>query len=443
MNSKHGLFEALFLRVMIVLTAALALMIMFTHLHQLRYFNDQWRADLQQEAVWTARHFRLSVARAGESRSPHDLAAAWRDMHENVRLVVRDANGDVVVDSHPGTPAPSREDHSGSLVGLATVANSGGTWDLILSRPMPEPFPLSASWGLAFAALALVLLAAGLIYPLTRRMTKALQAVATEADRMATGAFGAPIEPRGVRELDQLVAAFNTMSQKLRAEQARRERLIGDVSHELRSPLGRVRAIGETIVRHPDEAPALTAQSEAELALLERLITDLLDTARLEHDGDVLTRDEIAIGPWWRASMERFRIGAEREGVKLSALGPEQDIRARVDAQRLDQALANIIDNAVTACAGREGGAIEATLRVDADAWSIHITDNGRGIPTESLALVFDRFYRVEQDRGRKTGGVGLGLSIAKAIVEAHGGAIAIESAEGQGTEVHLTFPRS
>lgn len=447
MNDKRSLFEALFWRVMIVLTAALAVMIMFTHMYQLRYFNGLWRADLQQEAIWTARHFMLSapereVTPAGGVQSTHDLGAAWRSMHESVRLVVRDAEGEVVVDSHPGTPAPSREDHRG-IVGMARVANEGGDWDLILSRPSPAPYPLSASWVLLLAALALIVLTAALIYPLTRRMANALQTVATETDRMAAGAFGAPIEPRGVRELDQLVAAFNTMSQKLQAEQARRQRLIGDVSHELRSPLGRVRAIGETIVRHPDEARTLVAQSEVELALLERLISDLLDTARLEHGGGVLKRQSVDLSAWWSASMERFKMGAVRDGVALTAQTPSANISANIDAQRLFQALANIVDNAITACAERDGGAVETALQVEPAQWAITVCDNGRGIPAESLALVFDRFYRVEQDRGRKTGGVGLGLSIAKAIVEAHGGAITIESAEGAGATVRLTFPRS
>jgi signal transduction histidine kinase len=446
MSDKRSLFAALFWRVMIVLTAALAVMIMFAHMYQLRHFNELWRADLQQEAVWTARHFVLNAPERdvapGGARSSHDLGAAWRSMHESVRLVVRDAGGEVVIDSHPGTPAPSREDHRG-IVGMATVQNEGGDWDLILSRPSPAPYPLSASWVLLLAALALIVLTAALIYPLTRRMAKALQAVATETDRMASGAFGAPIEPRGVRELDQLVAAFNTMSQKLQAEQARRQRLIGDVSHELRSPLGRVRAIGETIVRHPNEARALVAQSEAELALLERLISDLLDTARLEHGGDVLERESVDLSAWWGASMDRFKMGAARDGVALNAQTPSANISADIDAQRLFQALANIVDNAVTACAGRDDSAITATLQVDPARWSIAIADNGRGIPAASLPLVFDRFYRVEQDRGRKTGGVGLGLSIAKAIVEAHGGVIAIESAEAAGATVRLTFPRS
>ena len=103
-DNRRGLFETLFLRVMIVISVALSLMIGFSHLYQIRYMNAAWRADLQQEAVWTARHFGMGVPPTDDTTAPttaHGLGEAWRSMHENVRLIVRNGSGEIIMDSHP------------------------------------------------------------------------------------------------------------------------------------------------------------------------------------------------------------------------------------------------------------------------------------------------------------------------------------------------------
>lgn len=439
-----GLFRVLFLRVMAVIAAALLVMTLLSHMFQIHYLERSWRTDLQQEAIWTARHF--GIAEMGDGRAeravpPEALARAWRSMHESVRLVVRDERGAVVLDSHPGTPAPMR-DSPGLLTGYAEVERPEGMWELVLSRPRPPAFPADASGGTLGAALAVIALAAALIFPLTRELAHALSALGDQARRVASGEFGAPLPVKGPRELKQLAAAFNEMSSRLREEEESRRRLTADVSHELRSPLGRLRALAETIGRHPDEATKLITQSEAEIVLLERLIADLIDTARLEQGEADLRLEPTPVRAWWDESVMRLGVAVESAGLKLIAEAAGGDAVLMLDRQRLFQAFSNIVDNAVAASRGVTDAPIEASLQTEEDEWRIEVRDRGRGIPAEATARVFDRFYRVETDRGRRTGGVGLGLSIAKAIVEAHGGAIVIDSPPGRGTLVRMTFPR-
>ncbi len=439
--SGLGLFQVLFLRVLGLIAAALLLMIALTHLYQGRHLTEAWRADLQQEAEWTARHF--ADAATGERHSDpaagRDLGSAWRDMHESVRLVIRDAEGRVLVDSHPAWPLAGGR----LLVGRAVVERPSGDVELTLSRPAPFPFPANANLELLVVGFIVIVLAAAALYPWTRNLTRTFGNLASQARQVAAGEFGMPLPLGGGRELDALVVSFNAMSQRLKEEEARRRRLIADVSHELRSPMGRLRALAETLARHPEEATPILSKMDDEVSLMDRLVGDMLETARLDEGRGGIALQRISTGEWARECFERLRMRVEREGIAFQTGVTEPNATALLDPQRLMQALGNLIDNAVAATVGREDAKITAALDATANEWAITVSDNGRGVSRAQMPLLFDRFFRVQPDRGRATGGAGLGLSIAKAIVEAHGGRIEVESELGHGTSVRMVFPRS
>jgi signal transduction histidine kinase len=134
---------------------------------------------------------------------------------------------------------------------------------------------------------------------------------------------------------------------------------------------------------------------------------------------------------------------ARSSGVDWNTSLPEEDREVRCDSQRLAQALGNLVDNAIHALEGRDDPRIEISVSVgtDTDTWTLTVEDNGPGIPADDLPHVFRRFYRVGDDRGREEGGVGLGLSLVRAIAEAHGGEATIESRPGEGTQVTVSLP--
>jgi signal transduction histidine kinase len=230
------------------------------------------------------------------------------------------------------------------------------------------------------------------------------------------------------------------MSQRLHDEDERKRRLIIDVSHELRSPLARLRALGETITRLPHEAAPYLVQLESEIALMDRLVGDMLDATRFAEGRSALVLERCLLSAWVSDAFARQRRRIEEAGVRCETHVADSDIEADIDPQRLMQTLSNLVENALQATRGHASPSIEMTFKVHAGSWTLGVNDNGRGIPPDELPRVFDRFYRVERDRGRVTGGVGLGLAIAKAIVEGHGGRISISSTLGQGTQVQQAF---
>jgi signal transduction histidine kinase len=180
---------------------------------------------------------------------------------------------------------------------------------------------------------------------------------------------------------------------------------------------------------------------DSEISLLDRLVGDLLDMARFDAGEAALQIARVALLPWAQDAFARSRHRIEQHGVLALTQLPDNDIEVMIDSERLLQAFSNLVENAIVATGERETARIELRLVVSAVSWCLSVTDNGRGIPADDLPFVFDRFFRVEKHRGRRTGGAGLGLSIARAAVIAQGGEIAINSTVDLGTTVYLTFP--
>ncbi len=429
---RLGLFEQLFWRVMLLLISVPMLLLIFGHLYLQGRIYDSWRQDLRQEAGWTARHWTGAV--------PYDrLASAWRATHDNVRLTVTDEGGHMIADSHPefATEAAS----SFGLHGSAPVRlNDGRPGVLTLSRPQRFVIPVALDLKLLGGLLGIIAISIAVFYPMVRKLTVTFSRLSDQARRVADGRFGETLDPGDQRELGDLVAAFNEMSLRLEAQDIRKRRLIADVSHELRSPMARLRALGETIARHPKEAKTYVAQIESEVALMDRLVGDMLETARFEEGRAEMHPVRVQLAAWAADAFSRSRHRIEQADVAC-AVAIEGDATASIDPQRMVQVVGALVENALTAVQGRADPAIGLALKIAPDAWTLEVSDNGRGVPAEDLPHVFDRFFRVETHRARSTGGAGLGLSIARSIVEAHGGTIAMSSTVGQGTTVTVRVP--
>ncbi|MBB6250593.1 sensor histidine kinase [Nitrospirillum iridis] len=431
-----GLFRLLFWRALLLVAICLGILVTLSFHFQGVFLYGAWQQDLRDEARWLAAHW---------PAAPTAVAQDWARSHEHVRLTVLAADGAVLADSRPDKPpldpsllGPGHRDLE-MLVGTAPLPD-GGT--LVLSRWGQPAIPMHVEF--LPVLLGFVALAAILVWPPVRDLTGAFRRLSTLAARVAGGHFGETLEPPRQRELAGLVTSFNHMSQALRDSEVRQRRLLADVSHELRSPLGRLRALGETIARRPAEAAPHLAQMDGEIALMDRLIGDILAAATVAEGAASLTPRTVVLADWARDAFARSRPGIEQAGIALGVtVSGDTGRTATIDAGRLAQALGNLVDNAVTATQGQPDPRITLTLEMTDENWRLMVADNGRGIPDADLPHVFDRFYRVDRHRGRGTGGAGLGLSIARALVEAHGGRLTLDSTVSVGTTAVMAFPWS
>jgi signal transduction histidine kinase len=234
-------------------------------------------------------------------------------------------------------------------------------------------------------------------------------------------------------ELGQLTKAFNAMTQRVAAIIASKRRLLFDVSHELRSPLTRMNV-----------ALAMLPEGKAKISIernireLNTMITELLENERLAVLGGTLVVDQIDVVALIRKVVDTF--GYDQRRIEFDTLTGELEITA--DSQRFIVATRNLISNALKYSSQNEG-MVKITLFPDDNGARIIVADQGIGIPPEQQARVFEPFYRTDDSRSRATGGYGLGLSLTKSIVEAHGGTIKLESTPGVGTTIMMWFPHT
>jgi two-component system phosphate regulon sensor histidine kinase PhoR len=241
--------------------------------------------------------------------------------------------------------------------------------------------------------------------------------------------------------------AWVTIENVTELERLRRIRseFIDNVSHELRTPLANVRLLTEMLMDDLENEEVSTrirdrvATIDIETGHLVQMINELLDLSRIEQASDSVRHDEVLLAPLVEASMRRLRTFAERQGVVLIELVPDDLPPIRGDEERLDQLLMNLLHNAIKF--SPDGGSVAITTDEHPDGVVISVTDHGVGIPRKDQARVFERFYKVDRARQRGVGGTGLGLAIARHIAEAHGGRIWLESTEGEGSTFSFSLP--
>lgn len=240
-------------------------------------------------------------------------------------------------------------------------------------------------------------------------------------------------------ELERLATTFNEMLQSIETAYLAQQRFVSDASHELRAPLTAIQGNIELIRRHPDMALAdrdeALGEAEREARRLTRLVADLLALARADAGVEIQHR---------RVDLDAVTLDAFRSARQLAhnqelVLDPFEPIQVTGDADRLKQLLLIMLDNALKYTPA--GGRVTIGLQNCGASVEISIRDTGVGITADDLPHVFERFYRADPARSRDVAGTGLGLPIARWIIEQHGGAIHIDSTPGQGTTVTVSLP--
>ncbi|MFZ6028503.1 MAG: sensor histidine kinase [Chloroflexota bacterium] len=303
-------------------------------------------------------------------------------------------------------------------------------------------------------ATVLLLFAGGIAmvlgYFLSSAIADRLATLEKAARRIQGGDLGARAAVRGNDELSALTLTFNQMAERLQeADQKQREldalrrELVAWSGHDLQTPLASMRAIIEALADGVVDEPATVQRylqtARRDVQNLSLLMDDLFQMAQLDTGGMPLQCERASLGDLVSDTLESFSALAGRQGVALSGSVVLDVDEVSIDVQRIGRVLNNLIGNALRHTPA--GGSV--TVRaVSADgAVCIEVQDTGEGIRPENLPYVFDRFYRGEKSRSRATGGAGLGLAIAKGIVEAHGGQIGVDSQPGAGTRFYFTLP--
>jgi len=356
------------------------------------------------------------------------------DSHE---IVVADSEGELLGEQfHPDWPERTLSpQESDGVIGNIYISPEPSI-DYALAQRLIGSTRLVLLWsGLLAAALALIL-----AFVQSRRLSAPIQALTLAARRLGRGDFSQRINLKAKGELGEVTQAFNSMASDLeRAEELRRN-MVADTAHELRTPLSNIRGHIEAIrdgVVEPD-ATALRSLDE-EVTLLTRLVNDLQELALADAGELKLICQAEDISKPINQAVAAVKTKAAAKGVKVSIHLPDKLPLVYIDAQRISQVLLNLLENAVDHTA--KGDSIEVGVRPQNSWVEISVTDTGEGIPPKDLPNIFERFYRVDKSRARATGGRGLGLTIAKYLVEAHGGRIEAQSKPGKGSRFWFTVP--
>ncbi|MFE7130755.1 sensor histidine kinase [Streptomyces sp. NPDC057638] len=301
------------------------------------------------------------------------------------------------------------------------------------------------------AALVLALTVGATLLAATR-LVRPLRALTGAAQRMKDGESSRPVPVTADNEVGRLAAAFNDMAAHRATLEAQRRALVSDVAHELRTPLSNIRGwleAAEDGIADPD--PAFVSSLLEEAVQLQHIIDDLQDLAQADA-GALRLRPELLRPEELLAQVAAAHQGrAETAGVTVTVARPAEagektgppvtppPPEVVADPVRLRQAVGNLLTNAVRHTPS--GGTVTLRAHQDGDRVSLSVSDTGTGIPPEDLPHVFDRFWRAEKSRSRRTGGSGLGLAIVRKLAEAHGGTIDVRSTPGQGSVFTLHLP--
>ena len=416
-------------------------------------------APIQGIATAVAREWTVLRGKAGATR----LNAIARVLRDGATVVVLDVSGSLVAASDPAIhaqdvrlSADSSLDLSRTsiidgeqrlqrfmLSGLPVRADDGARLGFVFVLPSRVPAPSGAqlmvngiqrmTWiGVIVASVLSAIAAWWLAFPIVsqvQRLTAAARAVSDNA-------LDTRVRISSADELGALERSFNAMAESLAATELAKRQMISDLAHELRTPLTNVIGLLEAMrdgMRTPDAATLRSTQEEA--LLLKRLIDELQELSLADAGALVFDCADTDMREIVQQAADAFQ-GATPMPRSSVPIAP---VVGHVDAQRLGQVLRNVLQNAVTHTPA--SGTIALVLTTDGHSATITVRDTGRGISADQLPHIFDRFYRVDPSRDRATGGMGLGLALAKQMVERMEGTIRVESEAGRGTQVTITIP--
>lgn len=332
------------------------------------------------------------------------------------------------------------------------LLESGGLASSHELEHIERAFTDASALSLGIASVTALVCALAVTWYVTRRIQRPLNVLTRAAREMGRGHYAVRASiPEAGPELHSLADAFNAMAARIEATEQTRRRLLSDVAHELRTPVATIRAYVEGL----DDGvagwgPEVSGVFQSQAGRLARLCDDIAEVSRAEEHQMTLERSLVRLGDLLDAAIRSALPAYDAKGTALkqspsstSALETEVE----VDAERIGQVLANLLANALRHTPSGGLVTVSAALPPGAEddgEVAVLVADTGEGIPAEQLPHVFERFYRGDSARSRLAGGSGIGLTIAKALVDAHGGSLRASSlGRGHGSTFTMTLPRA
>jgi signal transduction histidine kinase len=376
------------------------------------------------------------------------------------RALIADAAGNLLMRQFPVPPTVGRVLHGQTDAGTIDHyqyygypvyrPGRGIVAAVYLARPVAGGGPMGAIratlsllksvwWQLLLAGAISAAIALALARLMARGMTQPIRDMAAAAKRLSRGDYGERVPVQSRDELGRLAETFNRMATELESLERLRRDLVANVSHELKTPISALRAHLENLLDGVEEPNRETLQVMLEQSeRLTRLVEELLDLSRLESGGVTLVLEPVRIGPLVR------QVGREMQVARGPSVAFQNEVSAELvpvqaDRERLHQVLFNLLDNAFRFTPA--GGSVSVSGVCVDGSCEVTVDDTGPGIPDEHLPFVFERFYRVDRSRSRGDGGTGIGLTIARSVVEAHGGRIWAERRREGGSSFHFVLP--
>ncbi|MBE2198945.1 MAG: HAMP domain-containing protein [Anaerolinea sp.] len=395
-----------------------------------------------EDLLVTDTHMMGSMIRHGQGGN---MLGMWAMMGN--RLLLMDGNGRVLADTENemvgqqlatallrdnGVPITSAGQRVGTLLMTSGVQSAAQNEHFLQHVNRAIFLSLLAAGGLA-------LIFGGLI---VWRVIRPLRQLTTAAQGITAGDLAQRVDISPGDELGDLALAFNQMTERLARAETLRRQMTADIAHELRTPLsviqGNIEALQDGVF--PLTIAALDPILD-KTGLLSRLVEDLRQITLAETGQLLLDRQPTDLRALAIQSREAFQSAAVARSITLKMDTPPHLPLIKADRQRVQQVLMNLLSNALRYTP--DGGTITIRLAVADEQVQVTVQDQGPGIPSEALPNIFERFYRVEQGRTRATdgSGSGLGLAVARSIVETHGGQIGVESIPGQGSTFWFTLP--
>jgi signal transduction histidine kinase len=302
-----------------------------------------------------------------------------------------------------------------------------------------DPVPvLAREMWLAILCALLAALAAAVI--VARHILAPVRSLSEAAAAMHAGDLSRRVNAGGPAEITQLADRFNALAAHLERSEALRQRMIADIAHELRTPLTNIRGMIEAVEDGHMPANERTMASLSEEAyFLERLVNDLQDLSLADAGQIRFEIGEVSAGESARAVVAALEPSARIKGIRVSVDVETNRDSVRADEARLRQIIAILLSNAIRLAPERS--AIRIPIAAGPGSVQISVCDQGPGLSVQALGAAFERFYRADESRSRQSGGAGLGLAIAKQLVEAQGGSIGVTNNAGAGATFSFTLP--
>ncbi|MDB5719862.1 MAG: two-component sensor histidine kinase [Alphaproteobacteria bacterium] len=304
---------------------------------------------------------------------------------------------------------------------LLSARTSDGWLNGRIVTPRPDPW-LSAR--LAGATLFLYLVVLGATLFIAGRLARPLRDLTEAAETFGGREIARTVAPTGPSDLRRAIEAFNAMNSRVSALLDEKDRMLGAIGHDLRTPLASLRIRAES-VEPESERDRMIATIEEMAAMLEDILV-LARSGRAREEGRVIDLAALA-----DAVVEQYR----ELGRPVTFLASERQV-ATVQPNLMRRAVRNLVDNAV-----KYGGSARVAVWREQDAVLVEVADDGPGLPADQLGQVLEPFYRAEASRNRETGGAGLGLAIAKAVAESHGGNLRLRNGETGGLVATISVP--